>query len=409
MPRIHPRLEILHWPEGLLPELRERAVAHVLTCPTCGEDWTGREEPSDPGYDRALDRVLASFRPRFEVVARELTAARELLEDLLLCSPERRELLVRNSRRFRNFQLCGLLLERSQQAVHYAPRQGERLARLALILVDELDEGAYGELRLEDTRARCWRGIGNSLRVAGELRDADEAFRMARAHLRQGTGDWLEKAEWLKQKACLRRDQRRSTEAVSLFRRALTIFLWSRETTRAAETTVGLALLEGDRGDLEQEIRLLEATIRLLDPQRDRRLLAMIHFNLASSLVEAGRLREARVFLACHPEAFDFPEPLRRLRVRWLEANIAAGLGRLEEAIRGLDAVRRGFLEQGLAFDAALVSLELAEVLARQKRLDAARRLAWQVRSIFQALGVVRESLAALIFIAQVDSALRQP
>src|SRR4051794_7434323 len=108
MPRIHPRLEILRWPEGLLPEVRDRAVAHVLTCRTCGEGWTGREEPSDPGYDRALDRVLASFRPRFEAVARELAAARELLEDLLLCSPERRELLVRNSRRFHNFHLCGL-------------------------------------------------------------------------------------------------------------------------------------------------------------------------------------------------------------------------------------------------------------------------------------------------------------
>src|SRR4051794_7092960 len=150
MPRIHPRLEILRWPEALLPEVRERAVAHVLTCPACGEVWTGREEPSDPGYDRALDRVLASFQPRFEAVAREVAAARELLEDLLRHPPERREMLVRNSRRFRSFQLCGLLLERSQQAVHCDPRKGERLARLALVLVDELDERAYGELRLED-------------------------------------------------------------------------------------------------------------------------------------------------------------------------------------------------------------------------------------------------------------------
>jgi tetratricopeptide (TPR) repeat protein len=408
MPRIHPRLEILHWPEDLLPELRERAVAHVLTCPACGEGWTGREEPTDPGYDRALDRVLASFGPRFEAVAREVATARELLEDLLRHSPEQRELLVRNSQRFRNFQLCGLLLERSQQAAHYDPCQGERLASLALILVDELDEGVYGELLLEDARARCWRGIGNSLRVAGELREADEAFRMARAHLSHGTGDWLEKAECLTQEACLRRAQRRFAEAASLFRRAMTIFLWARETTRAAEATVGLALLEQYRGDPEQAIHLLEAAVRLLDPQRDRRLLAMIHFNLASSLVEAGRLREARVFLACHPEAFDFPEPLRRLRVRWLEASIASGLGRFEEAVRGLDAVRRGFLEQGSAFHAALVSLELAEVLARQRHLDAARRLAVQARPIFQALGVVRESLAALIFIAQMESALRQ-
>jgi tetratricopeptide (TPR) repeat protein len=408
MPRIHPRLEILRWPEGFLPEVRDRAVAHVLTCRTCGESWTGREEPSDPEYDRVLDRVLASFRPRFESAVRELAKARELLEDLLQQSPERRELLVRNSRRFHNFQLCGLLLERSQQAVHYDPRLGERLARLALILVDELDEKVYGEPLLEDARARCWRGIGNSLRVAGELREADAALQMARAHLRQGTGDWLEKAEWLAHKACLRRAQSRFAEAADLFRRAMTLFLWARETTRAVEAAVGLALVQQYRGDPEQAIRLLEAAIRLLDPQRDRRLLALIHFNIANNLVEVGRLREARVFLSCHPEAFDFPDPLSRLRVRWLEARIAAELGRLEEAVRRLDAVRRGFLRQGSAFDAALVSLDLAEVLARQRHLDAARRLAWQARPIFQAMGVVRESLAALILIAQMDSALRR-
>ncbi|MEA2600713.1 MAG: MalT-like region [Acidobacteriota bacterium] len=408
MPRIHPRLEILRWPEGLLPEVRERAAAHVLTCPACGESWTGPEEPSDSGYDRVLDRVLTSLQPRFEAAIRELATAQELLEDLLRHPPERREMLVRNSRRFRNLALCSLLLDRSGQAVHYDPRQGERLARLALILVDALDEEAYGELLLEDSRARCWRLIGNSLRVAGELREADKAFQMARAHLRRGTGDYLEKAEWLTHKACLRRAQRRFAEAVGLFRRAVPIFLWVRENTRAAEAVVALALVEEYRGRPEQAISLLEAAIRLLDPRQDRRLLALIRFNLASNLVEAGRLREARVFLSCHPEAFDFPEPLRRLRVRWLEASIAAGLGHFDKAVRGLDAVRGGFLHQGSAFAAALVSLELAGVLARQKRLEAARRLAWQARPIFQALGVVRESLAAGIFIAQMEAALRQ-
>ena len=58
MPRIHPRLEILRWPEDLLPELREKAVAHVLACPACGAGWTGPKEP-DPGYDRALAAALS--------------------------------------------------------------------------------------------------------------------------------------------------------------------------------------------------------------------------------------------------------------------------------------------------------------------------------------------------------------
>src|SRR5436305_12127416 len=66
--------------------------------------------PPAPGYPQAVASVLAAFRPRFQAAQQETAAAPGLLEELLPFSPERRELLARNSRRFRSLALCGLLL-----------------------------------------------------------------------------------------------------------------------------------------------------------------------------------------------------------------------------------------------------------------------------------------------------------
>lgn len=48
---------------------------------------------------------------------------------------------------------------------------------------------------------------------------------------------------------------------------------------------------------------------------------------------------------------------LDRVRLLWTEARIAAGVGRTAEAITSFERVRRHFVERGMAFDAALVSL----------------------------------------------------
>ena len=139
-------------------------------------------------YGKAVDGVLAEIRPRIWAAEREWAEAPCLLSELLRHTPARREMLVRNSRRFRNLALCGLLLERSHQGIAAAPVQGERLAVLALALVESLDANWYGHWSLADARARCWMLIGNARRMAADKLGAEEAFRRSEVYLRQGTG-----------------------------------------------------------------------------------------------------------------------------------------------------------------------------------------------------------------------------
>ncbi|HEY2291021.1 MAG TPA: hypothetical protein VGM86_10000 [Thermoanaerobaculia bacterium] len=84
------------------------------------------------------------------------------------------------------------------------------------------------------------------------------------------------------------------------------------------------------------------------------------------------------------------------LRVNWLAARIAAGQGRTEEAIAGLEQVGRDFTARELPYDAALSSLDLAVLWLEAGRTAEVKRLAAAMGWIFKAKGIDREALAAL-------------
>ncbi|HKI06270.1 MAG TPA: hypothetical protein VKK31_30105, partial [Thermoanaerobaculia bacterium] len=87
------------------------------------------------------------------------------------------------------------------------------------------------------------------------------------------------------------------------------------------------------------------------------------------------------------------------LKVRWLEGQIAAGLGELERAEKALAEVRLGFEELGLRYKAALAGLELAAVHLHQGRAGEARGHAREAVEVFTGLGIGREALASVLVI----------
>jgi hypothetical protein len=231
MPRIHANLQLVRQPADL-PSPDPAA----LTSPPA---W-----PPEPGYPHALAGVLAAFRPRFQAAQQETAMAPGLLDDLLKLEPERREMLARNSRRFRSLALCGLLVDQGcQEAAEDHPAAAERLANLCLVLVDALDAEWYGERLLDDTRSRCWSLVSDCLRARSDLQGAEEALWTAEALLQHGTHDPLERAYWLACKARLRRAQHRFHESAELFRSALPVFLWAGKTHLAAESAREIARL----------------------------------------------------------------------------------------------------------------------------------------------------------------------
>jgi hypothetical protein len=90
------------------------------------------------------------------------------------------------------------------------------------------------------------------------------------------------------------------------------------------------------------------------------------------------------------------------VRLRWLEGKVGFALQEDAEAEAAFREARRDFLRQSQSFDAALVSLDLALVLAKHERRRELVVLVEGMIATFRRLKIRREGFAALILLRKV-------
>jgi tetratricopeptide (TPR) repeat protein len=314
--------------------------------------------------------------------------------------PARRRLLIRNSPKFQTWGLCELLLERCRETAIQNPTGAEELAVFALEVSTRLGTTSYRAGLIQDLQARAWSYLGNALRVRSEFRDSEAAFQKAEVFLRKGSRDPVERAIFLDLKASLRRAQRRFDEALGLLRRAVEIFLRAGHRHLAGRSLVTMDTIHCYAGRPERGIPLLYQAIKLIDSDRAPRLQLCAQHNLIHDLAETGRFTEAQKLYRETCSLYrDFPDSWTQNRRKWVKGKISFGFGRIAQAERLLLAARDGFIEDGIPYDAALVSLELAILYTREGRTDDLKRLAREIFPIFSSLQIHREALAALSFL----------
>ena len=254
-----------------------------------------------------------------------------------------------------------------------------------------------------DLKARAFAYLGNALRVLGELKGAGEAFLRAEDCLNRGSiGNPRVEAEILSLKGSLRLDQRRLEEAGTLVDRSLALYREDQDSHGVAKAFLKKVKILKAMGDIEGSIALLEKSASEIDREREPRLFRYARQNLLASLTLAGRDREAEALLSEVRELFRREaEPLDWLRLRWTEGHIGQGLDRLAEAEAAYREVRSEFLDRNKSYDAALVSLDLATLLAEQGRTAELKQLALQMAAVFESKEVHREAFAALLLFQQ--------
>ncbi len=293
--------------------------------------------------------------------------------------------------------LCRLLLEKSREATFSDPARGVDLANLALRVVRHLGE-AYDPNWVMDLRGRCFAYLGNARRVLGELRSAEDAFVKADACLLRSTSGNPEVwAEVLDLKSSLRRAQRRLGEALSLADEALSVYREIGDRHGTGKALLQQAKIVEEMDDLSGSIELLKSAIDEIDPGRYPRLVFYARYNLLGCLVIAGFFDEAERLLPDLGLSDETAQPLDLVRLRWIEGNIHFGLGRPGPAEAAFREVQREFLERQMGFDAALVSLDLARLLAQEGCTEDLKRLAAELMPIFQSRDVDREAIVSLL------------
>ena len=391
---------------GLPAEAVDRALAFVSWLRAAGRAPGHADQPAEADR-RRIDEIAAETGRLWEGFART-TLSRLTFESRALAArqqapvlwarlkrrkPAERPGLVKESRELRSWSLCELLCAESIKAAPDSADRAVELAELALAIANLVPGEASWRQRVQ---GYAWAHLGNARRVRGDLPGADAAFSQAGELWEAGApGDpgLLDEALVPGLEASLRIEQNRLAEAKSLLSRALAV---DRGALRKQLLISRARLLEWT-GSYEEAIATLRLAAPLINRENEPRLLFGLRFNLASNLCHLAQYEEAEALL---PEVrmlvTGLDNVLDSLRLRWLEGRIAAGLGRNQDALAALSQVREKFAAEGIAYDSAVATLELAVLHLEQGRTREVRVLARQMAPVFRAQGVPAEVLAAL-------------
>jgi transcriptional regulator with XRE-family HTH domain len=289
---------------------------------------------------------------------------------------------------------CELLCLESQRQCGEDPTRAATLCELALVTAD-LAEG--GESMRAKLRGLSWAHLGNALRARDDFEGAERAFISADEFWKLGEGaaaGLLEEGLIFALKASLRRDQRRFDEAKKLLERAESL---ASGPSFRIQVMVSRATLLVEMGNLEEAAALQHGIKESVSPQEEPRLLFAIWQNLADTLSRLERFEEATALLpTARAHLLKASGELNRVRLLWTEGRITAGLGDVEAGISLLSRVRGEYASRDMAYDVALVSLEMAVLYAGLGRTEQVKNLARHMTPIFRAQAIHREALAAL-------------
>jgi transcriptional regulator with XRE-family HTH domain len=341
--------------------------------------------------DVGREELVRGFRETG--IQEDRARAEELWEILKPHTCADRRGLVERSKELRSWALCEKVCAESERAAAADASRALDLADLALHIANHARGPEGWRSRLQ---GYAWAFVANARRVASDLPGADQAF--GKAWKLWKTCPAEEQGplpEWrlLDLEASLRRAQRRLPEALELIDRALA----SHTGDAPARIFLKKAFTLEQMGDYEQAIDVLRDAWSVEDEKNEPRLRCVLRFNMAVNLAQLGRYREAADLLPqIRALAGGLGNKLDLVRLLWLEGRIAAGLGKRIEGFSALERAREDFAFRGLAYDVALVTLELTVLYLEEGRTAKVKELARQMAPIFRAQGVHREAIAAL-------------
>ena len=355
---------------------------------------------SDAEYDFPMFKAFASARQYAATLGRE----KELQSpDTLL--PKRApslEVLAskKPGREQTDLERCEALLEHSR-SLRYRDLEGMILsASMAVALVQRITARQGESPELADLEARAWAELGNAHRVTDDdvAAEADLAHALVRSG--QGTGDPLLLARLMDLTASLFIDQRRFSEARLLLDYVYAIYSHQGDMHSMARTFISKGVAATLALDSDQAIGFLAEGFRQIDPARDPKLVLVAIHDLLWSLVNSGRADDANELMAeARPLYEVHGEDLHRWPRLWLEGRIASQRGEDEKAEQLFQQVRKAYQEIDVAYDVALVSLDLAAVWLRKGKTEEINDLLDESIVIFRSRNLRREALSALLML----------
>ncbi|HSS52098.1 MAG TPA: hypothetical protein VLX28_24415 [Thermoanaerobaculia bacterium] len=388
----------------LSPQRRREILAHLLSgCQACRAaiGWNRQARKKLQVPEQPLAWRVASYDQPVASSFEQAIRLKRVLEEQRQQAQEASVLLASGEKLAEIPPKAGLglyeaLLQRVSALRHEDPQETVRLARLAVEVAEGLDPAVYGDRQVADFQARAWGELGNALRTADDLWEAERAFEQAFEVLERGTGSTTLEVRLHDLHASLLGTQRRFELAFFALDIVRNLYQEIGDTHAAGRVLIKKATYLRYSGQPEEALRVNAQGLTSIDEKSDPELSFTALKNHLSYLVDCGRFREAKRLLFRNRHRFHAAGRIPQLKIRWIEGCIRYGLEELASAESAFLEVKQGFEEAGLGFAAALASLDAALVQMRLDRPAEAESLVTGAAAVFTALGIHREALSAV-------------
>jgi len=355
-------------------------------------------------YGALFHRVQGRLEREEAEAVRDRDAVDALFDELMELAPEQREAALAVDSRFSNFFLCDRLLDTAESLSESDRASASELVYLALAGSSRLDPDRCGRSLIADLEARAWGLMAEEWLESGSTDAGQTALRLARGHLREGSGDPLEEAEILFREAGASHAHR-PAEALEAVDRAAAIFLEYGERKRLGESLVRKAEIAASSRDHRAAVPLFREALALLDGRAPDARLAEIGWRMTRSLLAEGAADEAWTEIArARSRLRGAPDELLEARLRFLEGRIALLAGLEDEAEACLREARETLLHVNRPEEAARA--HLAWVALSCRRLNADRNaaeieapLATETDRLLATAGLARETVMVLLLV----------
>lgn len=404
--------------DALVTMLDTRAIhsdPHLAACGECSErlhdfrlvtsalrdaaTWDQREVDTRPNPN-----TIATLRAFADTMAAEDTAAEAYLADLLAGPRETWMAKLDAHPEYRTAGVVRGLIAALDAAYHRMPADAVILASLATNIVDHLDSAKYSSNQLAQSKAVAWREHAYALYYVGRFAEVLPSVDRAIAEASRCVVDEYETARINIVRILALKALEKTDDALAIADLAAATFRRFGDDRRLASARLAEAHLLFDRGRYNEAEIKLDPVATALSASGDLETYARVLANLGYACWQAGRLEDAiRQYQHASAILLELNIDTERIRIDWNVAAILASVGRPADALERLHLVRREFTRLGMASEAALAGLDIAELLLADGRFAAVAEICREAMRSFTESGVsyTPRALTALAYIRE--------
>jgi tetratricopeptide (TPR) repeat protein len=395
-----------------LTKARRDTAAHFSDCVRCGERfneysllvstlgvesvWTKGEVSVEPRRD--LSRRLAEV---IERIQHERTGLDLILANTLTGPANGWKAKIAALGDVYTIGMVEELLARADKLINVTPPDALELTALAVDIAHDVAVGAYAFDFAIATRARACREHAYSLFYAGRFPEALTFVDRAQRLFAQMPRPEFDLARTAVMRALIYRSTDRLPEAIKLTREAADTFDFYGDRGRSVDAKMtGASMLFQQRR--YQEAQAIWLPLENEPAARTQRSYGLLLQHLGSCYREMNELERAREFYArAIAEHENNNAPTEKTRVQWSLALTVVASGEQREALPLLRSVWQRFTALGMDAEAALVGLELAEVLLMLDEPDEVPAICRAILDQFTRTGMMSRAVSALSFLRE--------